>query len=160
MCIRDSSIVDEAVSDIKSATANSKVTLHLWAFSNSLYFFDEPGSIRGIGGGGTDLIPSLDCALEWASQSKSSRGIIMVTDGYPTSCRNRKSTGNPQQDMANVLQEARASGIVISILAVGGGNYDEWFGKNNYAHVNETSDVRKALPECAKVLVEAHLKKN
>ena len=81
--------------------------------------FGVPGSsVNGTGGGGTDLIPYLDAALEWATHSKSKRGIIMLTDGYPTSCRKRKSTGNPQKDMRNVIEEARRNSIVLSILCI------------------------------------------
>lgn len=112
-------MVDQAMSDIIEATKNLKVKCHLWAFSNELYMFGEPASsVQGTGGGGTDLIPSLDAALEWATKSKSKRGIIMLTDGFPTSCRQRKSTGNPQLDMKNVIEEARRNNIVISILCI------------------------------------------
>lgn len=112
-------MVDQAMADILEATKNLKVKCHLWAFSNSLYMFGDPASsVSRSGGGGTDLIPALDAALEWATQSKSKRGIIMLTDGYPTSCRQRKSTGNPQQDMFNVIEEARKNDIVLSILCI------------------------------------------
>ena len=111
-------MVDQAMADIQEAVKNLKVKTHLWAFSTELYLLKRPGSVRGLGGGGTDLIPALDAALEWARQSKSDRGIIMLTDGYPTSCRKRKSTGNPQQDMADVIKEAQNEGIVISILCI------------------------------------------
>lgn len=111
-------MVDQAMADIEHAVKNLKVKTHLWGFSNSLYVFTKKGSMQNIGGGGTDLIPALDTALEWARQSKSSRGIIMLTDGYPTSCRNRNSTGEPRKDMYNVLTEAQNEGIVISILCI------------------------------------------
>lgn len=154
-------IVDQALADIQKAVNGLKVQLHVWAFSNTLYFLPKVGSIAYIGGGGTDLLPALDCAVEWALQSKSSRGIIMITDGYPTSCRNRDSTGNPQQDMANVLHTARHDGIVVSTLAVGDDpNYDTWFGKGQYGKVNTLQDLQEQLMECAKVLVENHLKKH
>lgn len=111
-------MVDQAMSDIRHATKNLKVDTKLWAFSNSLYVFTKPGSLAGVGGGGTDLIPALDAALEWARQSKANRGIIMLTDGYPTSCRRRNSTGNPRRDMYNVIKEAQQENIVISILCI------------------------------------------
>ena len=111
-------MVDQAMADIEYAVQSLKVQTHLWGFSNYLYFFTKKGSMQGVGGGGTDLIPALDTALEWARSSRSSRGIIMLTDGYPTSCRNRNSTGNPRQDMFNVLKEAQREGIVISILCI------------------------------------------
>lgn len=111
-------MVDQAMADIEQAVKNLKVKTHLWGFSNDLYVFTKKGSMQGVGGGGTELIPALDTALEWARQSKASRGIIMLTDGYPTSCRNRNSTGNPRQDMYNVLTEAQQEGIVISILCI------------------------------------------
>lgn len=111
-------MVDQAVADIKRAVKNLKVKCHLWAFSNSLYVFPKIGSISGTGGGGTDLVPSLDAAVEWARGSKAQRGIIMLTDGYPTSCRGRNSTGVPKQDMFNVLKEAQKDGIVLSILCI------------------------------------------
>ena len=111
-------MVDQAMADIEQAIKNLKVKTHLWGFSNYLYLFPKKGSMQGVGGGGTDLIPALDTALEWARQSKASRGIIMLTDGYPTSCRKRNSTGNPREDMYNVLNEAKQEGIVISILCV------------------------------------------
>ena len=117
-------MVDQAMADILHATKNLKVKCHLWAFSNSLYLFTKPASVQDVGGGGTDLIPALDTALEWARQSKN-RGVIMLTDGYPTSCRNRNSTGNPRRDMYNVINEAGKEGIVLSILCINE-NVEEW----------------------------------
>lgn len=117
-------MVDQAMSDIQFATKNLKVKCHLWAFSNDLYVFTKPASVKGTGGGGTDLIPALDSALEWARQNKN-RGIIMLTDGYPTSCRQRNSTGVPKEDMYNVINEARREGIVLSILCINE-NVSEW----------------------------------
>lgn len=111
-------MVDQAMADINYAVQNLKVKCHLWSFSNSLYVFPKLGSISGTGGGGTDLIPALDAAVEWARNSKAQRGIIMLTDGYPTSCRYRKSTGVPQQDMFEVLKEAQKDGITLSILCI------------------------------------------
>lgn len=190
-------MVDQAMSDIMEATKNLKVKCHLWGFSDYLYTFSKPMSVKGTGGGGTDLIPALDCAIEWASQSKTKRGIIMLTDGYPTSCRNRKSTGNPREDMKNVIEEARKNDVVLSILCINEavneyvqcscqsgawvsrinrvancvgcgsplqyqnqakGMYDDYFGKGNYAVVNDKQSIAVELPNCARVLVQNHLK--
>jgi predicted metal-dependent peptidase len=111
-------MVDQAMADIKHAVKNLKVSVDMWAFSDNLYVYGKPGSIKNVGGGGTDLIPALDAAVEWAKMAKKTRAIIMITDGYPTSLRNRNSTGDAQKDMHNVIRDAQKDGIVIAILCI------------------------------------------
>lgn len=158
--------LDHATADIKFA-AGTNIVVHQWGFSNDVFVFQKPGgSFRGAQGlvyGGTNLVQAVDSAVEWASHSKTERAIILMTDGYPTSCRGRRSTGNPQTDMHNVLKEAKNDGIILSVLAIGPAHtkemYDDSFGKGNYGHITDKASLGVALRNAARALLTAHIKR-
>ena len=66
------------------------------------------------------------------------------------------------KDFAAVLNEMRGEGIVLSVLAVGTEEYKDMydlaFGKGQYGLVGTVLEMAKALPDAAKIMVEAHLK--
>jgi len=157
-------IVDQALADIKCSCKSLKVKLHFWAFSSELFFLrklESPRNARGLTHMLTSMVQALDVAAEWAKIARSTRAVILVTDGYPTSCRGRNSSGDAIKDLRSVLDEMRRAGIVCSVLAVGGspGSFDGAFGEKKYAHVSILQELEKALPKCCKVLVEAHIQK-
>jgi Mg-chelatase subunit ChlD len=159
-------ILEVALADIVFTCRNLRVNVHLWGFSDMVFFFKKIGSpigVRGVVHRCTSMVQALDVAYEWAKKSKSTRTIILVTDGMPTSLRGRKSSGDVLQDLHNVLDEMRKDGIVLSVLAIDlwnmGAQYDKAFGAKKYGVLKTFADLGKALPEMAKVLVEAHLRR-
>lgn len=110
---------------------------------------------------GTSMVQAIEVAQHWASSSKSSRAIVLMTDGLPTTCRAHDSTGDPNKDLSNLLEEMRRDKIVLSVLAIGSKGltqlYDNTFGAGNYGLVGGLPDMLEALPETCKVLVEAHI---
>ena len=157
-------MVDQAIADIHFGCGHDRTKVLLWGFSNEMFFFDKPGSVKGANGvhmAGTDMVQALDVALEWARVSVNKRAVLLVTDGFPTSLRERNTTGDVIQDFAAVLNEMRGEGIVLSVLAVGtaayAAMYDQAFGRGQYGLVNSITEMARALPEAAKVMVEAHM---
>lgn len=153
-------LLEQAIADTAYACAPMDVDLHLWGFSDSVFVFTKVGSPRGVPGvrmGGTRMVEALDAALEWAKKETTSRGVILLTDGFPTSLRGRNTTGNALDDLKNVVTEMKADGIVLSILAIGNypDVYDQGFGKGGYAMLPDLRSLAQALPETAKKLVEA-----
>ena len=157
--------LDYATADIKAA-AGTHIKVLQWGFSNEVFVFTKNGSFRDVPdmrNGGTYLVQAVDAAVEWARASKTERAIILLTDGYPTSLRGRKSTGEAILDMRNVLTEAKADGIVLSVLAIGSASskdiYDRAFGAKNYGHVTNKITLGNALRDAAQALLKAHIKR-
>ena len=111
----------------------------------------------------TRTVEALDAAAEWARAARTTRAIILLTDGQPTSLRKRKSTGSAIGDLRALLEELRKDKIVLSILGIqsdyGRTDFDAVFGAKKYGEVSSFDALPTALAETAKVLVEAHLKK-
>lgn len=157
-------MLEQALSDVQFSCRGLPVDLHLWCFSSDLYFFDKFGSPRGAQGVQmmyTSMVQALDVAVEWSRAGRVDRGIILITDGQPTSNRHRKSTGNASLDLQAVMKELRADGVILSALAIGSktDQYDLVFGEKKYALVKSLGDIPKALADAARVIVEAHLRK-
>ena len=159
-------MVELAAADTVHACVGPKVNVHMWGYSDQLFVFKKPGSPIGAKGMymcGTSMVQALEVASEWARASKSTRAIIHMTDGMPTTLRAKKSTGNALQDLSNVLSEMRKDGVVISNLAIGPKQYkdmyDQAFGIGGYGLLSAMGDLRTALPDVAKRLVEIHLKR-
>lgn len=156
-------LVEQAMANIDFACKGVNVKLHVWAFSSELYFFKKMGSPKNVPGmimAMTSMVQALDAAWEWAKHKKTDRAVLMITDGFPTSCRARKSTGNPVEDLHSVLRQMRLDGIVVSILGIGAQNsdyYDTAFGKGRYGLVAQIPDLSKALEESARVMIESHM---
>ena len=157
-------MVEQALADVNFACSDQRVRLELWGFSDELFVFPKVGSPRdakGVAMCGTSMVQAIEVAQHWASSAKSTRAIVLMTDGLPTSCRAHHSTGNPNKDLSNLLEEMRQDRIVLSVLAIGSKSsqklYDDTFGPGNYGLVGGLSDMLTALPETCKVLVESHI---
>lgn len=156
-------MVEQAVANVAYACKGLNVRLHLWAFSSELFFFSKVGSpknAQGLRMNFTSMVQALDAAWEWAKSAKSDRAVLMITDGFPTSCRERKSKGSPVEDLHEVLRLMRRDEIVVSVLAIGQSNrdyYDQAFGKNKYGLVTGMPDLVDALQESARVMIETHM---
>jgi hypothetical protein len=156
-------ILDQAISDVEFSCRGLKVDIDLWAFSDDLFFFSKLGSTKNVPGMGmkcTSLVQALDTAAQWTKRGKGDRAIILMTDGFPTSCRAKKSSGNPAEDLAHVMKEIRSEGVVLSVLAIGGQRdyYENVFGKRGFGHVQGLRDLPDALGDAARVIIEAHLR--
>jgi hypothetical protein len=159
-------LLEQAMSDIVFSCTNLRVKVDFWGFSDAVFFFKKLGSpkeARGVRYGCTNMVQALDVAYEWAKASKSTRAVILMTDGMPTSLRGRRSTGDLFKDLNAVLTEMRHDGVILSILAIGPESsrqyYDIGFGPGNYGLLENILGLGKALPDTAKKLVEAHLNK-
>jgi Mg-chelatase subunit ChlD len=157
-------MVEQALADVDFACSDQRVRLELWGFSDELFIFPKVGSprdARGVSMCGTSMVQAIEVAQHWASSSKSSRAIVLMTDGLPTTCRAHDSTGDPNKDLANLLEEMRHDKVVLSVLAIGSKGltqlYDNTFGAGNYGLVGGLPDMLEALPETCKVLVESHI---
>lgn len=157
-------MVEQALADVNFACSDQRVRLELWGFSDELFLFPKVGSPRdakGVSMCGTSMVQAIEVAQHWASSAKTSRAIVLMTDGLPTTCRAHDSTGNPNKDLANLLEEMRSDKIVLSVLAIGSKSsaklYDDTFGPGNYGLVGGLPDMLEALPETCKVLVESHI---
>ena len=151
------------MANLAFAVQGGAVRLHMWAFSSELYFFSKVGSTKNVPGITmlyTHMVQALDTAWEWAKSDSRNRSVLLVTDGVPTTCRGRKSTGNPTTDLHAVLEDIRRDRIVLSILGVGNyqDQYDAAFGQNNYGFVPTMAELPQALENSARVLVEAYLR--
>lgn len=157
-------MLEHAISDVEFSCRGLPVDLHLWAFSSDLFIFNKLGSPRNAPGLTmylTSMVQALDVAVEWSKAGKVDRGIILITDGLPTSCRHRKSSGDASSDLQAVIRELRKDGVVLSVLAIGAhtDQYDSVFGEKKYGLINSLADIPKALSDAARLIVEAHLKK-
>lgn len=157
-------LMDLAISDVYHACKPLKVKLHLWGYSHYLYFFEKVGSPRevpGVSYGATHTVQALEVAAQWAKKSTSRRAIILITDGYPTTTRTHNSTGDIIGDLHNVLDEMRRDRITLSILAIGSNEkmYDRAFRKGKYSLLPNVGTLATALPNMAKVLVEANMQR-
>jgi len=157
-------MVEQALADVNYACGDQRVRLELWGFSDELFIFPKVGSPRdakGVSMCGTSMVQAIEVAQHWASSAKTTRAVVLMTDGLPTSCRAHSSTGNPNKDLANLLEEMRQDRIVLSVLAIGSKSsqklYDDTFGAGNYGLVTGLPDMLAALPETCKVLVESHI---
>lgn len=160
-------LTEQAVADVVAGCSHERVKVLMWGFSCAMFFFEKVGSpvdARGVVMSGTNMVQALEVAHHWARASKTQRAVILTTDGMPTSCRAKGSTGNPNQDMRNVLNDMRADGIVVSILGIGPKEwakvYDEVFGAGRYGLLDDLTALRGALADTAKALVEAHMKRS
>lgn len=160
-------LLEQAIADTAYACGPPlKVHLALWTYSDIVFFFKKLGSPKAASGqahGMTNMVQALDVAYEWAKKSKGTRAIIHMTDGLPTSLRGRNSTGNALEDLRAVIEEMRQDGIIMSTLALGPEHhrthYDQAFGKGKYALLSTLKGLMDALPQAARQLVEAHIKK-
>tara|TARA_Y100000034_G_scaffold116891_1_gene155780 strand:+ start:20 stop:1063 length:1044 start_codon:yes stop_codon:yes gene_type:complete len=156
-------LLEQAIADVQYACKGAKVLLSMWGFSDKLYFYKKLGSpmAPGVQMGSTQMVQALDVAWEWARRDKLRRAVILLTDGFPTSVRGRKSTGSPIKDLETVLSDMRKDSVVLSVLAIGNSSdmYDTAFGKGRYGMVESLDQLPTALSNTAKVLVEAHLKR-
>lgn len=156
-------LVEQAMANIDFACHGIKVTLHVWAFSSDLFFFKKIGSPKNVPNMNmamTNMVQALDAAWEWAKHRKKDRAVLMITDGFPTSCRGRRSSGNPVEDLHTVLRDMRLDEIVVSILAIGDSQtdyYDTAFGKRRYGLVKNLGDLSGALEDSARVMIESHI---
>jgi hypothetical protein len=157
-------MLERAIADVEYTCKDLPVDLHLWAFSSELYIFNKIGSPRDAPGVTmmlTSMVQALDVAVEWSRSGNVDRGVILITDGLPTSCRHRKSSGSPNDDLQTVMRELRQEGVVLSVLAIGSRTeqYDSVFGEKKYGLITGLADIPKALGDAARLIVEAHLKK-
>ena len=162
-------VVNQTVSDILYAIEGTKTTLKVWGFSNQVYIMDKAASLVNpdVWMGGTAMIRSIDMAYEWAKLNRSKRAVLLVTDGWPSYCRARRSTGNAQKDLENVMKELEMDSIPISTVAVGGFGtvasniemYNKIFGKGKYGYVHSVHTAGPAITQSAKALVASFLKR-
>jgi hypothetical protein len=163
MCGWGLDILEQAVADVVFASMGVKVKVHMWGFSSSLYFFKKLGSPKNVPGINmymTHMVQALDAAWEWAKASKTQRGVLLITDGVPTTCRARRSVGDAVEDLHNVLTDMKKDNVVVSVLGVGGGNkkyYDKCFGAGRYGLVETAQDIPKSLSEAVRVMIEGHI---
>ena len=162
MCGMGLDILDQAISDVEFSCRGLKVDINLWAFSSELYFFSKLGSTKNVPGMQmmyTSMVQALDTAAQWTKRGKGDRAIILMTDGLPTSCRAKKSSGNAVEDLKQVMKETRAEGVVLSVLAIGQSKdyYENVFGKRGFGHIQGLRDLPDALGDAARVIIEAHL---
>ena len=156
-------LLEQAVANIEFACLGVNVRMHLWGFSSELFFFTKVGSPKNVPGmtmSMTNMVQALDASWEWAKTAKHDRAVLMITDGFPTACRGRRSLGAPVEDLHAVLREMRVDDIVVSILGIGAQNtdyYDKAFGKGRYGLVGQIDQLPEALEESARVMIEAHM---
>lgn len=161
---REISILNHAISDMQFAL-EPQVKLLVWAYSDFVFPFSRPGKLisPGVYRGRTNTVQALDAAFEWAKNSKSSRAIVLATDGFPTSVRGRRSTGNPMDDLDTTLTEIRSAGVTLSVLCLGAEenrtHFDRAFGRVGYALFQDEASLSLGLLNVARVLVLNHIKK-
>jgi hypothetical protein len=163
-------LTERALSDAIFAVQSIRSKAHMWAFSDVLYPFTEVGSLYGSGirYGSTSMVQALDVAQKWAKRQVTQRAVMLVTDGWPTSCRAVGSTGNALLDLKNVLEEMRKDKIALSVLGIRNYTqtvedatkmYDEAFGEGRYGVVGTFDDLSTELPKAVRVLAQAHVAK-
>ncbi len=164
-------LTERALADSVFAVNAIRSKAQMWGFSDALYIFDKIGSplhTSGIQYGCTCTVQALDVAHKWGAKAPSKRAIMLVTDGWPTSCRPRNSTGNPLTDLHAVLTEIRADKIPLSVLGIRHANttvadatiqYDTAFGKGGYGMVGDFTELSRELPKATRILASAHIQK-
>lgn len=150
-------LVERALADCAHAVKAIKCTADIWGYADHLYTFSHPGSLhgaKGLSSGGTRMVQALDAARLWARENPSKRAVLHLTDGFPTSLRSRNSTGNPKQDLRNIMDEIRSKGTPIStlvfrhsILSMDEARTlcDDSFGEGRYGLVGQADDLPHAL---------------
>ena len=166
-------LTERALADSIFAVKAIRSKASMWGFSDQLYMFDEVGSpMHGttpkIQYGSTCMVQALDVAHKWGKKSPSTRAIMLVTDGWPTSCRSQNSTGNPLDDLHAVMSEIRADKIPLTALGIRHSGctveqtkaqYDRAFGVGGYGMVGDFDEVAKELPRAVRIMAEAHVTK-
>ena len=161
-------MVERALADSIFAVQAIKCKAHMWAYSDSLSVFSRPGSlfaVPGMASGMTSMVQALDVARLWAQRRPAQRAILHVTDGWPTTCRAHNSTGNPINDLRNVLDEMRKKTPMSTIAIRHVGQtleqarqmYDQAFGQGQYAMVSIMPEVERAVVEAVRILAMGHI---
>lgn len=156
-------MLDQAIADVAYACSGLRVDLQLWTYSSNLYFFTKIGSVRGVPGmlmAFTSTVQALDVAVEWLRSSRGDRAIILMTDGYPTSCRANKSSGDPLTDLQTVMKEFSQEGITMASVGIGNDVdfFESLFGKRRFGHAHTIEEIPDALTKVVSAIIEAHLK--
>lgn len=164
-------LTERALADSVFAVQAIRSKAYMWGFSDALYVFDVPGSPKhtsAIRYGSTCMVQALDVAHKWGRKAPTKRAVMLVTDGWPTSCRARNSTGNPLTDLHAVLQEMRADKLPVSTLGIRHAGftveatraqYDQAFGAGGYGMVGDFDELAKELPKAVRILASAHIQK-
>lgn len=163
-------LTERALADSVFAVEAIRSKSHMWGFSDALYMFEKVGAIKapGIRYGSTCTVQALDVAHKWGKKAPDKRAIMLVTDGWPTSCRAKNSKGNPLTDMHDVLNEVRHDKIPLTVLGIRHAGctventkeqYDKCFGVGGYGMVADFDEMAKALPKAVRILAEAHVMK-
>ncbi len=163
-------LTERALADSVHAVQAIRSRAHMWAFSDVLYVFNEVGSVysSGIRHGSTSMVQALDVAQRWAKRNVQRRALMLVTDGWPTSCRAHSSTGSALGDLRTVLEEIRKDKIALSVLGIkspsqsaedAGNMYDQAFGEGRYGMVGTFDELTSELPKAVRVLASAHVAK-
>ena len=163
-------LTERALADAAFAVQAIRSKAYMWGFSDVLYMFDKVGSplTTGIRYGSTCTVQALDVAHRWGKKSPQKRAVMLVTDGWPTSCRARNSTGNPLTDLHAVLSEMRADRLPLSVLGIRHAGctveatvqqYDQAFGAGGYGMVGDFDELSRELPKAVRILASAHIQK-
>ena len=166
-------LTERALADSVFAVQAIRSKASMWGFSDRLYMFDGLGSpLHGtdprISYGSTCTVQALDVAHKWGKRSPTTRAIMLVTDGWPTSCRARNSTGNPLDDLHVVLNEIREDKVPLTVLGIRHAScsvedtkaqYDRAFGAGGYGMVADFDEMAKELPKAVRIMAEAHVTK-
>jgi len=162
-------LTERALADSVFAVRAIRSKAEMWGFSDVLYVYDELGSplhTSGVSHGCTSMVQALDVAHRWGKRHVSTRAVMLVTDGLPTSCRAYNSTGNPTLDLRDVLNEMRRDKLPLGVLAIRHlqmsfedtiNMYNEAFGKGNYGVVSSFDELATQLPVAVRVLAESHV---
>lgn len=156
-------LLDQAIADVAYACTGLRVDLHLWTYSSELYIFRKLGSLRGVPNmfmATTSTVQALDVAVGWLRGGRGDRAVILMTDGFPTSCRAHKSTGSPMQDLQNVMRELATEGVTLASVGIGNDVdfFKQLFGKQRFGHAGRIEEIPGALTKVVSAIIEAHLK--
>lgn len=164
-------LTERALADSVFAVKAIHSKAHMWGFSDHLYMYEEPGSpmnTAGVSHGSTMMVQALDVAHQWGRKAPDKRALMLVTDGWPTSCRAKGSRGHPLDDLSDVLGEIRRDKIPLTVLGIRHAGmddastktmYDRAFGESNYGVVGTFDDLARELPRAVRVMAEAHVMK-
>lgn len=113
--------LNQSIADLLYACkAAPYLRLHQWCFSDDLFMFHKPGGFVGqVEWGCTNMIAALEMAGAWARRLSRQRAVLLITDGEPTSCRAKGSTGNCIQDLVKVTEELRAQRVLLEAVLMG-----------------------------------------
>jgi hypothetical protein len=156
-------MLDQAVADVEYACRGLRVDLTLWTFSSELYFFSKLGSLQAVPGMMmmyTHTVQALEVAIEWLKNGKGDRAVVLMTDGFPTSCRKTKSSGNATEDLRQVMKELENEGVTLSTLGIGNDRamFEQLFGQNRFGHAATFEELPAALSSAVKAIIESHLR--